>query len=181
MNLILVMAAGMLMGMGGDEKAPQKVVDLAEKTLAAFGTDPTIVRAVREDNAKGRTLDEIKAMDKEWMAASGINDFMKAMMNSECGKRLAEIEKSQPFFSELFLTNSLGANVAMTDKTSDYWQGDEAKFTDSWKEGTGAVAVGPVKFDDSSQTYSVHISVPVKDGDKVIGVLIFGVDVDRVP
>ena len=60
-----------------------------------------------------------------------------------------------------------GANVAMTDKTSDYWQGDEAKFKKSYHNGKGTVFVDEVEFDDSSQAYLVQVSVPVKDGDKV--------------
>ena len=53
----------------------------------------------------------------------------------------------------------------MTDKTSDYWQGDEAKFKKSFNGGAGAVFVDDVSFDKSSQTYSVQVSVPVKEGD----------------
>jgi len=49
----------------------------------------------------------------------------------------------------------------MTNKTSDYWQGDEAKFTESFKGGSGAVHIGDVEFDQSAQAYLVQISVPV--------------------
>ncbi len=73
-----------------------------------------------------------------------------------------------------------GTNVAMTDKTSDYWQGDEAKFQKSFNGGNGAVFVDEVEFDDSSQAYLVQVSVPVKDGDTVIGAIPFGIDVDQV-
>ena len=83
-------------------------------------------------------------------------------------------------FSEIFVMDNLGANVAMSDKTSDYWQGDEAKFKESFKGGAGAVHIGDVEFDDSSQLYTVQISVPVKDGTKVIGAITFGIDVDSV-
>jgi hypothetical protein len=67
----------------------------------------------------------------------------------------------------------------MTDKTSDYWQGDEDKFIESYKNGTGAVHIGDIKFDDSAQVYLVQVSVPVKDGDTVIGAVTIGIDVDK--
>jgi hypothetical protein len=37
-----------------------------------------------------------------------------------------------------------------------------------------------VKFDDSPQGYPVQVSVPVKDGDSVIGAITFGIDVDKL-
>lgn len=160
------------------EKAPQKVFDLANKELAKYGDDAVIKKAVVSENAKGKTIDQVKETDKKWMATAGVDEFMKSKMESECGKYLQKIQKGAPYFSEIFLTDNLGANVCMTDKTSDYWQGDEPKFTDAFS--SAAVTVSDVKFDKSSQTYSVHISVPVKDGGAVIGVLIMGVDVDKV-
>lgn len=175
--LFFMAGAGLLQA---GEKAPQKVIDLANSTLAGYGTDPTIVKAVQEENAKAKTLDQIKAKDEEWKAFAGIADYMKAIMDSDCGVHIRSIQKSAPYFSEIFVMDNQGANVAMTDKTSDYWQGDEAKFQKSFADGAGAVFVDDVKFDDSSQTYQVQVSVPVKDGDKAIGAITFGVDVDKI-
>lgn len=162
------------------EKAPQKVIDLANGELAKVGTDPVIIKAVKEENAKGKTLDQIKKKDKKWKATAGIADYMKALMDSECGKHIAGIQKSEQFYAEIFVMDNQGANVAMTDKTSDYWQGDEAKFKKSFNGGSGAVFVDDVEFDDSTQAYLVQVSVPVKDGDTVIGAITFGIDVDKI-
>jgi hypothetical protein len=68
----------------------------------------------------------------------------------------------------------------MTGKTSDYWQGDEAKFQKSFANGSGAVFVDEVEFDDSSQAYLVQISVPVLDNGTAIGAITFGIDVEAV-
>jgi hypothetical protein len=181
---IMLVVAGMFLVAGGTvsagEKAPQKVVDLAGSTLVKMGSDPVIVQAVKQENGKGKTLDQIKEMDKKWMATAGIDAFMKSLMDSECGKRLREIQKSAPYYAEIFVMDNQGANVAMTDKTSDYWQGDEAKFTESYKGGAGAVHISEVKFDDSTQAYLAQVSVPVKDGEKVIGAITIGVDVEKI-
>jgi hypothetical protein len=162
------------------EKAPQKVVDLANGTLAQYGTDTVVVKAVKAKNGKGETLDQIKELDAKWQASAGIADFMKELMESECGKYLQNVQTSAPYLAEIFVMDYQGANVAMSDKTSDYWQGDEPKFTESYKGGAGAVHISDVKFDDSTQTYMVQVSVPVKDGDKAIGAITFGVDVDKL-
>jgi hypothetical protein len=162
------------------EEAPKKIKDLAQTKLAGYGKDPVIVKAVAAENAKGKTLDQIKAKDGQWQKTPGIADYMKAMMESKCGQYLSRIQKSEPFFAEIFVMDNQGANVAMTDKTSDYWQGDEAKFKKSFNNGKGAVFVDSVEFDDSSQAYLVQVSVPVVDGKKVIGAITFGIDVDKV-
>jgi hypothetical protein len=162
------------------EPAPQKVIDLAHSTLAQLGTDPIIVKAVKDENARGKALADIQAMDKKWMDTAGIADYMRALMESECGRHLQGIQKGTPYYSEIFVMDNQGANVAMTDKTSDYWQGDEAKFKQSFKGGAGSVYIDEVKFDDSTQAYLVQVSVPVMDGGKAIGAITIGVDVDKL-
>jgi hypothetical protein len=177
MGIFLITGAGFVYA---GEKAPQKVVDLANTKLAKLGIDAAIVEAVKAENAKGKSLDQVKDMDKKWRATPGIADYMQAMMDSDAGKHLSTIQESAPFYAEIFVMDNQGANVAMTDKTSDYWQGDEAKFKKSFNGGSGAVFVDEVEFDDSAQAYLVQISVPVKDGDTVIGAITFGIDVDQI-
>lgn len=176
-GVFLVMSAGMAFS---GEKAPQKVFELANSTLAKVGTDPVIVNAVKGENAKGKSLDQIKTMDAKWKAHEGVADYMQAIMESRCGKHLRGIQDTSSYYAEIFVMDNQGANVAMTDKTSDYWQGDEAKFKKSFAGGNGAVFVDEVEFDDSAQAYLVQVSVPVKEGGKVIGAITFGIDVDKI-
>lgn len=162
------------------EPAPAKVKALADTKLKAIGANATVVAAVKAANAEGRTLDQIKARDAEWQKTPGVTKDMQALIDNACGKYLQGLQKEMPFLAEAFVMDNQGANVAMTDKTSDYWQGDEPKWQESFKGGAGAVHVSDVKFDDSTQTYTAQISVPVVDGGKAIGAITFGVDVDQV-
>ena len=162
------------------EEAPQRIVELAHAQLAKWGKNPVIIRAVKAQNGKNRTLAQIKAMDKRWRKTPGIADYMEKMMESECGQFLRKVQETAPFYSEIFVMDNQGANVAMTDKTTDYWQGDEAKFKKSYNMGKGAVFVDRVEFDDSSQAYLVQVSVPVEENGRVIGTITFGIDVDQV-
>ena len=183
-KLIALLASGLLLigtfSAAFAEEAPQKIKDLAQQKLAAYGKEPVIVVAVKAENAKAKTLEQIKALDAKWMATPGTSDDMKALMESECGKFLRSLQKSAPFFAEIFVMDNQGANVAMTDKTSDYWQGDEAKFQKAFNGGAGAVFVDAVKFDESAQVYLVQVSVPVWDGGQTIGAITIGLDVDKV-
>lgn len=162
------------------EEAPQAVRDLANTKLAGYGSDPMIVATVQKQNAMGKSLDDIKATDQKWQKTAGLDVFMKSLMVSECGAHLEGLVKSTEYLAEIFVMDNQGANVAMTNKTSDYWQGDEAKFQKSFAGGSGAVFVDEVKFDDSTQAYLVQVSVPVLDGGKAIGAITFGIDVEAV-
>jgi len=81
-------------------------------------------------------------------------------------RSLKKHQEVRPYFEEIFVMDNQGANVCMSDKTSDYWQGDEDKFTESYKGGSGAVHLSDVKFDESFPSYTVQVSVPVKDAER---------------
>ncbi len=53
-DIILLFAAGTVFAV---EKAPKKVVDLANTSLTKFGGNPVIISAVKAENAKGRRQD----------------------------------------------------------------------------------------------------------------------------
>ena len=161
------------------EEVPQAIHDMVPE-LESWGADPVLVAAVKKQNAMGLSLDSIKSRDAQWRKVEGLDDQMQSMLASAAGKRMSEIENSKPYFFELFLMDNQGANVAMTNKTSDYWQGDEAKWQESFKGGVGAVHMGEVEFDDSAQSYLVQVSVPVMDAGKAIGAITIGVNLDEL-
>lgn len=161
------------------EKAPARVADLTKAKLAGYATDPVIVNSVRAENEKGKSLSSIKAMDEKWIATAGIADYMRALMENDCGRRIRSLQDSMPFIAEIFVMDNQGANVCMTDKTSDYWQGDEAKFKNSYNNGQGGIFIGEVEFDESTQAYVSQVSVPVIYEGNAIGAITFSIDVDK--
>ncbi len=180
MIAVLLCLMGFPMAATAGEKAPKAVVDLANGKLAALGMDETIVKAVVAQNAKGMTMADIKAMDDKWRADAGLADYMKALMENDCAKFLHSVQDSAAYYSEIFVMDNQGANVCQTDKTSDYWQGDEAKFQKSFNGGAGAVFVDEVEFDDSAQAYLVQVSVPVMRDGEAIGAITYGINVDAI-
>ncbi|MFW2373752.1 MAG: hypothetical protein ACN4GM_11575, partial [Gammaproteobacteria bacterium] len=160
------------------EEVPQEVYKLIAD-IETWAKDTTLIDTIKQQNMKAVSLDEIKKQDEVWMETSAVNDFMQLLMNNKAAQKLKGFEATKSYYLELFLMDNQGANVAMTDKTSDYWQGDEAKFQKTFA-GQGAVHVGKVKFDDSSQAYLVQVSVPVIDGGVPIGALTVGVNLDEL-
>lgn len=148
--------------------------------IKKWGENPALIAAVKEQNAKKMSLEAIQKRDKEWMSATGLDEQMKALMKNAAANELNQLEATKPYFFESILMDNQGANVAMTNKTSDYWQGDEDKFTNAYKGGAGGVDISKSKFDDSAKAYLVQISVPVVDGGTVIGALCVGINLDEL-
>lgn len=139
------------------------------------------IQACKKQNAENLSLDEIKKRDKEWRYSKSDNIVKQSMSTSAVGAFLKNIiSKNNDKYNEAFLTDAQGANIAAYPLTSDYWQGDEEKFTASFNTGQGQVFIGDIEFDESTQTNAVQVSVPVNYGEKTIGVLIIGVKVDHI-
>ena len=75
-----------------------------------------------------------------------------------------------------------GLNVAATAPTSDMWQGDEAKFTETYPKGPDATHFSEVEFDESSQIFQGQISIPMVDPDtgEVVGAMTVGVNAEAL-
>ncbi len=146
----------------------------------SWAADPAIVQSVREANEHLRTMAEIEALDAKWMKTVGVDDFMHRIIDHPAAERLRQLRSSNPELREAILTDRLGANVASTNKTSDFYQGDEEKFRKAFDEGKGGVYVGSIYRDESVQSYSVPIGVPVLDEGRTIGVLIVTLSVEKL-
>ena len=178
--MIAAIFAVTMNGIAFAEEAPQEVFDLATSKLAEIGKEPVIIKAVKAANAEKKSLSSIQELDEKWKAKTGIADYMQVLMDNACGKYLRELQNVEPYIAEAFAMDNQGANVCITGKTSDYWQGDENKFVISYNRGRGGVFVDVVEFDDSTQINITQVSVPVMEGDNVIGAITFGVDIDQL-
>lgn len=145
-----------------------------------WASDPVIVRAVRAANENLRSMSEIQLIDERWQRTSGVDDFIRSIIDHTAAKRLRELRAPNPELQEAFVTDQMGANVATTNKTSDFYQGDEDKFREAYNEGAGAVHIGSVVRDESIQSYSVQIGVPVMDDGQAIGVLVVTVNAEKL-
>lgn len=150
------------------------IIQFHEKLIKEWAKLPLVVESVREQNLKGINIEEIKKIDKDWVDGKN-NAFAMELQSNKIGVFLHEkIKANAALYVEAFLCDNQGAVVGEYPTTSDYWQGDEDKFIKSFNNGVGKLYIGPVEFDESTQTNSVQISVPVIDDGKTIGVLIVG-------
>jgi hypothetical protein len=85
-------------------------------------------------------------------------------------------------YTEIFVMDGRGLNVGQSDVTPDYWQGDEAKWQKTYLEGPGAIHIGDIEMDESTQQFQAQVSVSVVDpaSGTVIGAVTVGVNVDAL-
>lgn len=165
--------------------APMK--EFAKKTAHAWIADMTVIDAVRAQNRKNADLSQadIDRLDKQWRAETKASErpLIDSVLNTGVSKQLADAKNSAGgLVTEIFVMDNKGLNVGQSDVTSDYWQGDEAKWQKTFLAGADAVFIDEVEFDESTQTFQSQLSLPVVDpqsGD-VIGAVTIGVNVDAL-
>jgi signal transduction histidine kinase/HAMP domain-containing protein len=150
-----------------DRKIQRRIED-----IQALATNDMLRELTARSNARFENLPDpngyIKQVESDWTSQG--NEVMPVMVelsNNNTSKRLQALrgfyqnKYGYPVFSEIFVTNRFGANVAQSNKTTDYYQADE----DWWQAaGRDGLFVSDVKYDESSDTNSIEIAVRI-DGE----------------
>lgn len=158
-----------------------KVRTFAKEKLLPLTMHEVLVREVKAQNARKVPLAEIKTVDKEWVAAEAELPIQKEKIGNPCADAIRGIAKGLAPLREIFAMDDQGANVGQNNLTSDYWQGDEDKWSKSFAGGKGGIDVGKPKFDKSANTTQQQVSLPLIDADgSVIGAITFGVAIDAL-
>ncbi len=151
------------------------VLDRKAELVEKLAADPKVIESVRASNAehKGTTMSEILRLDEKWQATEGLDDFIKGFMTNECAQLFVDFQESNDGFPEVFVTDEQGLIVAETNRTSDFYQADEAWWTDAYSDGAGKCYHGKIEYDESARSESISVYVPVMDPgtEKAIGVI----------
>ena len=151
--------------------------------LMKWVNDAQIVQAINAQNnlTDGLTEADIIARDEIWRAQLGadhsplINEVVNAPLSTFLRDHMGN---SAGRITEVFVMDHHGLNVASSGITSDYWQGDEAKFKQTYAKGAGSVFVDDIDLDESTQTYQGQVSFAVTDPQTgvVIGAITVGLN-----
>lgn len=158
-----------------------KTKEFVGSVLVNLCFDEIFVSAVKARNASGMTLGEIQKIDEEWKAAEDELAIQTELLGNDCASRIKTISASNKAIVEAFVMDNQGANVGQNTLTSDFWQGDEDKWKNSYKGGAGGLDVGKVTFDKSANAQLQQVSLPIYDADgKVIGAVTWGLNIDSL-
>ena len=183
-NLIAAFAVVAGAHSAGAGEFDAKLNELAASEISAWASDPVIVAAIRAQNQVSRdyTDSEIDSLDKSWRSEIGTpsQPTIEPILGNAASEFLrGKRDDSDGLFTEIFIMDGRGLNVATSDVTSDYWQGDEAKWQETYPAGANAVHIGEVELDESTQTYQSQVSLSITDPatGETIGAATIGVNV----
>ncbi len=185
----LILAAALVAAGSGIAVADEYtaiLTELANTRIAEITQNDLLISAIVAQNGMTSGYDQatIDGLDQQWRAEVDAAD--KPLINDVLGNDLSAWlmqvqEESQGLFTEIFAMDGVGLNVGQSGVTSDYWQGDEGKWQNTYGVGAGSVDVSEVELDESTQTFQSQVSVPVVDGSgNVIGAVTFGVNVEML-
>jgi hypothetical protein len=143
----------------------EALVERCLSDLQSLARDPVIIEAVLEANrTNDQTPEQVLAKDAAWRKSPTANSpLLEPFLSNACAQFLKARQKEHPEYLELFVMDAKGCIVGESNRTSDYWQGDEDKWVQSFNAGVGKVFVDAVAYDESTQSYVVQISLPVFD------------------
>ena len=161
------------------------------ESLQAFNLSKIVQDEVDEFNAaytpdRDSNLQQILLLDQQWRAADQANNdndpLVESALTSEVASELREYKDAFPENAEVFVTDRYGALVAASNRTSDYYQADEAWWQAAYNNGQGDVYFGQPEFDESSKTFGIIVAVPIfsHGTDAVAGVVRTTINIDSV-
>ncbi len=159
----------------------------AEAQLSKWLENEELLQAIRDQNAAhaGLSQAEIDQLDLDWRAQR--KEANKPLIDRLLSHPSSEWLRAQQaatanFVTEVFAMDNLGLNVAQSVETSDYWQGDEAKWQKTFGNGSGEIHISEVEYDESTGSYQSQVSMPIKDPKtgELIGAITFGVNVQSL-
>lgn len=165
--------------------APPAMKAFVESDILSWANSAPVIDAVVAQNTKtaGMSETQIIEWDNQWRAQVGQSD--QPLISEVMGRSLSvflgeQVAASGSRITEIFVMDSVGLNVAASDVTSDYWQGDEDKFQKTFPAGPDAMFVDAVEFDESTQSYQGQISISLTDpaSGEVVGAMTIGLNAE---
>ncbi len=168
---LLVALGAQTQSLTGEQKAK---IESYLKDFGALGSDPVVVKAVRDFNAAPPV--EAKGMtEAKWASLSVLSPEVKVFAKNALADYLKT--KRTPVMAELFVSGANGSKVAFFAKTTNFNHAGKPKHDVPM---SGKTWTGPPQLDESSGKVSVQVSFPVLDGAKPIGSIVIGLDLSKL-
>ncbi len=153
-----------------DQVVPDKLLD----QIRSWTASPVVLLSLEASNKRhdGLTEENILTLDKQWRAERKIDDqpLITAVLASPLSSYLTAIQAaSLGLYTEIFVMDNKGLNAGQSAITSDYWQGDEAKFQKTFPMGPTAVFIDKPEIGDATGTENVQVNMSITNGVEAVG------------
>lgn len=151
--------------------------------LQRWGRSQSLLDSLRRNAGPTLQPAAISDLDQQWRneLESPRQPLIDSIRQLPASALLAGIQRQHaPLFNELILTDQRGLIVGMSEVTSDYWQGDEAKFNNARTLKPDQLLIEPISYDASTQSFQVQVSAPLHDPQQrdFLGVLTLGINIE---
>lgn len=111
-------------------------------------------------------------LDVQWQQANEDDPLVQERLNNPAALTLRQFQERFAAHRELFITDQYGGLVAASNRTTDYYQGDETWWRSAYDNGRGRIYISEPTFDSSSETFGLIMAVPIyAPNGEVVGVL----------
>ncbi len=157
----------------------------ADSTALAIMADPQLLAAIRAQNLalSAQTQTEIDLIDRQWIEErkNPNGALTAALLAAPASRHLqALIDGSGGVLTHAILMDGKGRNTAIAAPTTDYWQGDEAKYLDTAARASTEVDRGHVEIRHDGKGRACWLSRTIFENGKPIGALAVEVNLDFV-
>jgi hypothetical protein len=158
------------------------VREYVEKNIRPWLAEPVVVDAIKAQNEEHAhiTIAEINRLDVIFIERTDKKLLESKRKNPLAAFLLEKKAASGDVIFEIFIVDNKGLNVAQTDPTLDYMQGDEAKFQKTFLVGPDAVFIDAVAPDDGVNVAQANMTIKDPKLNKAIGAVTIGIAVDRL-
>ena len=160
------------------------MVDYINEQVRELFQDTALQSRLADSNEEqaGFSQARLIELDQQWRSEIGAasQPTIRAISESDASQKLRDmVAESDGMIGEIILMNNLGMNAAVSAVTSDFWQGDEAKYLETFPNGPDALHVGDIEFDESSQSYQAQVSFVVTDSNGLpVGAVTVGLNAE---
>src|ERR1700685_936655 len=161
-------------------QAPPEIkakLDAKIKQLAAFSTDPEIVKEVKAHNATPASAEAAAMTNEKWHSATVLDPFVRVTAKTPLSEYLKTKKNSDDMIAKIFVSGADGCKVGFDAKTEHWTHKGMPKHEVPM---SGQTWIGSVKEDDSTGQQLIQVGLPVLDGGKPIGSIVFGLRVDKL-
>lgn len=142
------------------------------KEIDKWLSNEIVAVSVRAHNDQYSQIDQKKVdeLDKQWRKERELDKkpLIAATLSSPLSVYLTRMQgQSYGLFVEIFVMDRIGLNVGQSSITSDFWQGDEAKFQKTYGVGPNAVFIDEPEWDEGLQIWRVQINKSLLDPDNM--------------
>lgn len=170
-----------------DAPSPDAISQEIYKEIEGYLANDIVVLSIKNQNDKYKNISdgEVTKLDSNWRTEldSERKPLISATLSNPLSAYLTRIQAhSLGKFIEIFVMDNRGLNVGQSNISSDYWQGDEAKWQETYLKGPGAVHLGEAEWKDEIKSSTQQVSVAITDpaNGKAIGAATFELNLSEL-